>query len=94
QEEFERVHSQRKLPEDIPDLVVPDSALKDGRLWIVRAVSLLTGSGTGEARRLIRGGGVSLSGQKVTDEDLEFPLAGGEVLQVGRRQFARLRRQA
>lgn len=94
QEEFERVHSQRALPDEMPDLLVPESALKEGRLWIVRAVSLLTGQGTGEARRLIRGGGVSLDGQRVTDENLEFPLAGGEVLQVGRRQFARLRRDA
>jgi tyrosyl-tRNA synthetase len=92
QEEFERVHSQRALPEEIPDLLVPESALKDGKLWIVRAVALLIGSGTGEARRLIQGGGVSLNGQRVTDVDMEFPLAGGEILQVGRRQFARLKR--
>jgi|YNPNPStandDraft_1061719.scaffolds.fasta_scaffold06967_4 tyrosyl-tRNA synthetase len=92
QEEFERVHSQRALPEEIPDLLVPESALKDGKLWIVRAVALLIGSGTGEARRLIQGGGVSLNGQRVTDVDMEFPLTGGEILQVGRRQFARLKR--
>lgn len=92
QEEFERVHSQRALPEEIPDLLVPESALRDGKLWIVRAVAMLIGSGTGEARRLIQGGGVSLNGQKVTDVDLEFPLTGGEILQVGRRLFARLKR--
>jgi len=91
QAEFERVHSQHALPEDVPDLLVPASALKDGKLWVVRAVSLLTGKGTNEARRLIQGGGVSLDGQRITDVDLEFPPRGGEVLQVGRRQFGRLK---
>jgi len=91
QAEFERVHSQHALPEDVPDLLVPASALKDGKLWVVRAVSLLTGKGTNEARRLIQGGGVSLDGQRITDVDLEFSPRGGEVLQVGRRQFGRLK---
>jgi tyrosyl-tRNA synthetase len=91
QAEFERVHSQHALPEDVPDLLVPASALKDGKLWVVRAVSLLTGKGTNESRRLIQGGGVSLDGQRITDVDLEFSPRGGEVLQVGRRQFGRLK---
>jgi tyrosyl-tRNA synthetase len=91
QAEFERVHSQHALPEDVPDLLVPASALKDGKLWVVRAVSLLTGKGTNESRRLIQGGGVSLGGQRITDVDLEFSPRGGEVLQVGRRQFGRLK---
>jgi len=68
QAEFEKVFSSRELPTDIPAIPVPDSMLKDGKIWIVK---LLTTAGfassNGEARRLIEQGGVTLDGEKITD---------------------------
>ena len=88
-EEFERVFSKRELPEDIPDF---NCSAYEGPVWIVR---LMTDSqlakSNGEARRLIKGGGVSLDGRKVTDEDFELSPRDGMMIKVGKRRYLRLR---
>lgn len=93
QKEFERVFSQREMPEEIPDLTLPQDWLQDNRVWIVRLVQSLLGSSANEARRQILGGGVRINGQKITDPSLEIELKGGEVLQVGRRRWGRIKIQ-
>lgn len=93
QEEFERVFSQREIPEEIPDLTLPQDWLKNNRVWVVRLVQALLGSSANEARRQILGGGVRINGQKITDPSLEIELKGGEVLQVGRRRWGRIKIQ-
>ncbi len=90
QQEWERVHSQHQLPDEIPPLEIRRDLLQDGKLWIVQAVKSLMGCGTNEARRLIGNRGVSLDGKKVEDPDAQVDLKGGEVLQVGRRRFGRV----
>jgi tyrosyl-tRNA synthetase len=47
-------------------------------------------SGTGEARRLIRQGGVKLDGETVEDELLEIHSGSGQILKVGKRKFIKL----
>jgi tyrosyl-tRNA synthetase len=47
-------------------------------------------SGTGEARRLIRQGGVKLEGKTVTDELMELSLESEIVLKVGKRKFLKV----
>jgi tyrosyl-tRNA synthetase len=44
----------------------------------------------GEARRLIRQGGVKLDGEKIIDTDQEIKPLGEVVLQAGKRRFARV----
>jgi len=93
-DEWERVHSRREIPAEMPDVELPADAFKeDGRIWIGR---LLTVAGlapsTREARRLVDQGGVSINGERVTDPDAEIELVDSSVLQVGRRKFARVRR--
>ncbi len=92
QGEFERVFSERELPEDMPEFRVPAAELKDdGRIWIGK---LLTLSGmapsTREAKRLVEQGGVTLDGDKITDVNADVAVRPGAVLRVGRRKFARL----
>jgi tyrosyl-tRNA synthetase len=88
-EEFERVFSKRQAPEEVPEF---DCSRYDGDVWIVK---LLTdsrmASTSGEARRLIRGGGVSIDGKKVADEKVELKLKNGMLLRVGKRRFLKLR---
>jgi tyrosyl-tRNA synthetase len=43
-----------------------------------------------EGRRAIKGGGVKLNGEKVSDETIEIETAGQYVIQVGKRRFARV----
>lgn len=89
-EEFTRVFSERARPTEIPEhaLGAPDEA---GTWWIV---DLLKGcafaKSTGDARRLVEGGGVKIEDEVVSDWRARLALEGGEVLQVGRRRFARL----
>lgn len=85
---FEKVFSQREIPEDIPEFAVAEDR--------VRIVKLLTESGLcesgGEAKRLIQGGGVTLDGEKVGSPDAEIEIADGTVLRAGKRKFIRLRK--
>lgn len=88
-EEFERVFSNKETPEDVPRY---DCSRYDGQVWIVR---LLTDSdmakSNGEARRLIKGGAVSIDGEKIVDENLELKPVNGQMLKVGKRRFLKLK---
>jgi tyrosyl-tRNA synthetase len=46
---------------------------------------------SGEAKRMVQQGGVSIDGQKATDGNAEITPRDGMVVQVGKRRFARLR---
>lgn len=92
QAHFERVFGQGEAPEDVPELAVPASDLKDGAIWIVKLL-VLSGfaSSNGEARRLIEQGGVRIDGEVQKDPGLDWVVQDGALLQVGKRKFARLR---
>ncbi len=85
---FDRVHVGHQAPEDVPELVV--SPL-DGVLHVPALLADAFGVSRSQARRLLAQGGVRLDGEPLADLDL--PVAGldGTVLQIGRRQFRRLR---
>ena len=90
--EFNRVFSRGELPAEMPEVAVPTGELKEGRIWVVRLITLAGLAKTsGEARRLVEQGGVSLDDEKVTDWQTQVPARDGAVLKVGKRHFARLR---
>jgi tyrosyl-tRNA synthetase len=88
-EEFERVFSRKEIPEDVPEF---DASGYGSRIWIVQLLedSHMVNS-RGEARRLIRGGGVSIDGVKVTDEDLELTLKNGQMIKAGKRRYLKIK---
>jgi len=91
QREFESVFSQRDgIPDDVTEFKI--SGAQEG-IWIVKLLRE-TGlaSSNGDARRLIRGGGVTIDGEKVTDEGLEIPLSPARslLLRKGKLGFARV----
>jgi len=93
--EFERVHARHELPEEIPEVVLPADAVRNGGVWVCRLlVSIGLSKGTGDARRLVEQGGVRIDGERVTDPSAEFePVAlNGAVIQVGSRHFVRVKR--
>lgn len=83
--------ARREAPEDMPEIPLPEDS--GDEIWVVELITRAGFAGTnGEARRLIRGGAVRLGGERVQDERLSLPRASltGQVLQAGKRRYARL----
>ena len=79
----------REVPEDAPEVALPDAE----EIWIVDLITLAGFANTnGEARRFIKGGAVRVGGEVVRDERLSLRAEdlAGTVLQVGKRRYARL----
>jgi tyrosyl-tRNA synthetase len=94
--EFDRVFVAHEIPDDVPDVQIPPDDVRDGRIrvatLVARAFPTAVQSNK-EGRRKIVQGGVSLDGELVTDADLDVAPADvdGKLLQLGRRNWARLR---
>ncbi|MHB0999811.1 MAG: tyrosine--tRNA ligase [Armatimonadota bacterium] len=91
QAEFERVFSARELPSDIEPIKVPASAMKDGKVWIVKLLSLSGfAASNSEARRLVEQGAVTIEGERVSNANAELSLENGQVLRVGKLKFGKI----
>ncbi len=90
-EHFEKVHSKRQLPEDIPEpkITVNNQDKKLPLYELVHQVGFAPSKS--EARRLIKSGAVKIDGEKITDINAEVDLNREFVLQVGKRKFARIK---
>ena len=94
--EFDRVFRAHEVPEEIPEFVLPATELRDGRIRLARLLALAfpkTVPSNKEGTRKIQQGGVKLDGEVVTDADLQVAPAevDGQTLQLGKRNWARLR---
>jgi tyrosyl-tRNA synthetase len=94
--QFDLVHRDREIPQDVVERELPQSGARgeDGTYWLPRVLADLgLASSNGEAKRMIKGGGIRIDGEAVTDPEAEFRREElrGKVLQVGRRTFVRLR---
>ena len=93
EEGFDRVHRERELPDQIPDVEIPPGLIVQGNVYLPRLMNELgLADSNSQARSLIEQGGVRLDGKPVPRDALERPVAElrGRVLQVGRRQFVKL----
>lgn len=88
-DEFIRMFRHKQLPDEVPEF---DCRGLGPKVWIVK---ILTDAGmaasNGEARRLIKGGGVSLNNEKITDDNLEITPQDGMLIKAGKRRFIKLR---
>jgi tyrosyl-tRNA synthetase len=93
---FDRVFVAHEVPEDVPEVRIDPADVRDGR---VRVATLLARAfpnavtSNKDGLRKIQQGGVRLDGEVVTDADAAFAPAevDGKLLQLGRRNWARLR---
>jgi tyrosyl-tRNA synthetase len=85
--EFEKVFALGQLPEDMPEVLIDNTAVSVKQLLLLCKL-VETG---GEAKRLAAQSGISIDGNKVTDPNAEIMPANGMVIQVGKRKFAKLR---
>jgi tyrosyl-tRNA synthetase len=92
EETFDRVFKRHDVPEDIPTLTI-ERTDPVHLPALMRAAGLAASSG--EARRLIDQGGVRVAGQVVPAGGYDMPWAAvvGQVVQAGRRRFARVTEQ-
>jgi tyrosyl-tRNA synthetase len=71
---------------------IPEFTVSENPIWIVKLLQDLKAvSSGGDARRLIQQGGVKLNGEKLVDPKINLTISGGEVLQAGKKFFARLK---
>jgi tyrosyl-tRNA synthetase len=79
-EEFEKQFSRKDLAE-----VADSLAVSAGEIWIVELVEK-TGKfkSRGDIRRVIQQGGVSLDGQRITDDKARVTVQNGQVLKAGK----------
>jgi tyrosyl-tRNA synthetase len=84
---FTRVVREGRAPHEISDAELPPG----DPIHLPALVGQIFGVSTSEARRLIAQGGVKLDGAPTGELDLPRSSLDGRVLQVGKRQFARLR---
>ncbi len=90
---FDRVFVRQGLPEDIEEAAFEAT---DGQAHLPAVIAAVFGRSRSEARRLLAQGGVRLDGEPLGAEDQDMPVdrLDGAVLQLGKRQFRRLRRAA
>jgi tyrosyl-tRNA synthetase len=84
---FTRVVREGRAPDEMPEATVPPG----DPVHLPALIREIFGLSTSEARRLIQQGGVKVDGAAAGDLDVERATLEGAVLQVGKRQFARLR---
>ncbi len=93
EEQFDLVFKQHEIPDDIPEFAADLTPNDEGKVYLAK---LLADAGlaqsTGEARRLIDGGGVKVNGEPVPAKsyNVDPALLQGATLQVGKRKFAKL----
>ncbi|MGG3282671.1 tyrosine--tRNA ligase [Paenibacillus solani] len=91
QQHFVTVFQQKALPEDLTEYRILEGELEEGKISLVKLLTLLGfAASNGEARRSIQQGAVKWNGQKCSDIYGEIIPQDGDVLQVGKRRFARL----
>ncbi|MEW6358465.1 MAG: tyrosine--tRNA ligase [Planctomycetota bacterium] len=89
--EFNRVFREHELPEEIPDVTIPARDLKDGKIWIAKLiVACGFAQSNGEAKRLVKQGGVTIDGDAISDDAADLDITDGMLLKVGKRRFARI----
>ena len=87
---FDRIFIAHDVPDDVEEAEV---RADNGVVHLPAAIAEAFGRSRSEARRMIQQGGVKLDGEPLAADALDLPRAelDGRVLQLGKRQFRRLR---
>jgi tyrosyl-tRNA synthetase len=93
EERFDRVHKEHRAPEEIEEVRIAAGDISDGKLHLPALIAEHFGTSRSEARRLLEQGGIRLDGEPLGPEalDIETNRLDGAVVQVGKRQFRRIR---
>ncbi|MDN4619542.1 tyrosine--tRNA ligase [Paenibacillus sp. PsM32] len=90
---FVTVFQQRALPDDIQEVVIDESLLENGQIGLIKLVMTLGfATSTSEARRSIQQGALKINEQKHDDVNASIELSDGDIVQVGKRKFAKIKK--
>ncbi len=92
--EWVRRFSGRQDPTEIPEVSVAAAEVNDGKVGIVKLISLLAlAKSNNEARRLVEGGGVNVGPdrERITDAKATVAVADGLVVRCGKTKVVRVR---
>lgn len=99
-QEWEAIHQKKAstgglvVPEDTPTVTVGGDLLEDGKVPVVKlAIHCGFADSNSDARRLIKDNGIKLNGEAISDANSLLEIKSGDVLQRGKRKFARLKVQ-
>lgn len=85
--EFKKIFANKDKPTDIPEQKVSDS-----KFQIIKLLTeLKLSSSNSEAKRLVEQGGVRINDKKIDDWKKEIELKNGDVVQVGKRKFVKIK---
>ena len=84
-ENFDKIHKQNKLPENMPEFEINPSNIVDA------LVTTKLASSKSEARRHIKGGAVRINQEKISSQDIMLESGKEYVLQIGKRKFAKVK---
>ena len=91
QHHFVTVFQQRQLPDDIIEFFIAPEKLENGGIKLHVLLMLLKFSSSNtEARRSIQQGAVKINQQKITDYTATYVPMEGDIVQVGKRKFAKI----
>jgi tyrosyl-tRNA synthetase len=88
EEEFDRIFKRKEVPDEVERHAVKEGKWKLPRLMVEYKLA----ASMAEARRLIEQGGVRLNGEKCAraDYEVDLPVGGKILIQVGKRRFLEL----
>lgn len=88
EEEFDKLFIKKEIPEDIPEYKIQDGTREIGIVDLI--IQTKMAPTRAEAKRLIKGGGVSLDDRKIDDVSESVLLNGSNILKVGKRKFIKI----
>lgn len=90
---FEQIFQDKVIPQNnIENLLIMTSELKENKLWIVNLVRKTTLlSSTGEIIRMIEQGGIKINYEKVVKANIDIEVKNGDILRVGKLNFFRIK---
>jgi tyrosyl-tRNA synthetase len=91
EEMFNRVHRMRKIPENLEEQIIKYSINEGGLSIITLLRQIGRARSNSESRRLIEQRGVKIDGEVIDDINYIVAPRDGQVIQVGKRYFRRLR---
>lgn len=88
EKEFDKVFIKKDIPDEVPEIRLNE---KDKQIEIVDLICKANLAGSrGDAKRLVKQGGVTLDSNKVSDIKQVVDVKDGDILKVGKRKFVKL----